>query len=541
MMNYKIQLICILVLISPVFGAGEIEDKADKARLGLAQSYMNLSDFEQAMPIVQALSEKYPDNEDILMNYLLILSARQEYTPAIALCRGYLEHNGENKTIQLWLARCLSWDKQYDESLDLYSKMITDYPEWEILSREKARVLGWHRQYDKAVAEYARLTDKDPNNPAFRYEMSAKRNLYNRFPISAMEYYKHWLDVEPENVEAMYDLAQIYSTQGLWSDAEEIYERILKQYSTHFRARQALEKIRMYSQDMRFETGFTYFEADSTGRVTDSRYWDVYTSIRKPLNENVYVKLRQDNIWRSFKGYKQVYQQQFGVNLEYCQKPYFWGSVNFTGNIYGKEKGVKYLFGEAFNVKPVDEWTLTFSHQRRQNVDNSMVFLNKLYMDDYKTRLLYQPTRRWIAGCDYLYSNYSDNNRKDMYGADVGYYLLFEPDSLKLTYRYENYHFNHNDPDYFSPDSFHSNRLQAEWRHYLNKEELFWGANDTYYTAQYEVIFDVRQQVGHQLRFNFYHDWNDRCSSCFEWSKMIYEHSGIYSEDQCMFYTSLYF
>lgn len=530
-----------MLTVLTAISAGEIENKTDKAKFGLAQSYMNLSDFDNANPLLQELYAKYPEDEDVVMNLLLVYSEKQQYEPAITLCMDFLKNNGDNKTIRLWLARCLSWDKQYDESLEIYSNLIAQYSDWEIPAREKARVLGWSRQYDDAVEEYRHLAERDPNTPVFGYEMAAKQNLYNRFPISAMKHYKQWLSEEPDNPEAMYDLAQIYSTQQQWSNAANMYERILAQYPSHFRAKQALDKVRMYSQDTKVRAGFKMFESDSASRITDTRYWNAFASVTLPLNENTYVNIRQDNIWRNFDNYRQIYQQQFGVELEYKHKPDFWGSVNFAASAYENEKGVEYLFGGELNIKPVDELTVTLSHQRRQIIDNSKVFLDKLYADNFGTRVLYQPTRHWVSGADYFHAAYSDGNKKDAYGADVGYYLSFEPDSLKLSYRHEIYHFSILDPDYFSPASFHSNRLRTEWRHYFNADELFWGTNDTYSTVQYEVIFDDGNQIGHQIRCGFHHDFNDRCSSYLEWSKMIYEHADIYSEDMLMFYTSIYF
>ena len=541
MVNYKIQLIAVAMLITMACSAAEIENKIDKAKYGMAQSYMNLSEFQNAEPLLKQLREKYPDDEEILINYLVILTEKQEYQTAIKNCEDYLETSQQNTKILLWLARCLSWNKQYDKSIDVYSDLITQYPDWQLPVREKARVLGWSRNFSEAIYEYQTLAERLPADSVLNYEMHAKRSLYNQFPAAAINYYNKWLEEEPDNPEAMYDLAQVYSTQEMWSKAEEIYERILEQYSGHFRARQALEKVRMYSHDSKAQAGFLFFESDSSGRLTDSKYWDTFASLTVHLDGNTSMTARQDNVWRSFDDHDQIYQQQFGVELQYKRKPDLWGNFHITSNTYDSQKGVEYLFGGDVNFRPVDEWTLSVSHNRRQIIDNAKVFFDKLYSDDFKARLLFQPTRKWIAGADYLYSDYSDNNHKDMYGADLGYYLSFEPDSIKISYRYEIYHFNRNDLYYFSPESFHSNKLQSEWRHYFNSEELYWGSNDTYTTVQYDLIFDDGQHVGHQLKIKLNHDWNDTSNIGIEWSKTIYEHREIYSQDLLMLVLSMYF
>ncbi|MDD5064106.1 MAG: tetratricopeptide repeat protein [Phycisphaerae bacterium] len=512
-----------------------------RARKLLADIYIWNKKYDRAFDILTELHEKYPQDNSISLQYAMIFVERKDYSGAEELYRGILANDKNNAEAKLWLARLLSWEKEYDSALNIYTELIDANSEWITARREKARVLGWARRYEEAIAEYKKAVEADESIPATKYEMLSKYNLYNQFDKTAIENYKHWLDAEPNNLEASYDLGQVYAKQMQWDNAKKMYQLTLDNDGGHFRAKQALEKVNIYSNMMRLETGFKTFEADSSGRNMDKRYRGIFTSIKKPLNENTSVTIRQDNIWRNFRDYKQVYQQQFSVGVDYSQKPDFWAGANYTGSVYPEEKGLAHTFGGYFNFMPADPLTVGLSHQREQITDNSRTFLDKLYADNYKIRVDYKPTRRLAAGTDYTYSPYSDGNRKNAYGLDVGYYLALEPKSLKISYKYEQYGFKDKDGDYFSPGSFHHNNVALEWRHFLNKEEMFWGANDTYYTLRYEIIFDVHQQTGHKFYFDFHHDWNNKCSSGIEFSKTMYEHSGIYSEDMLMFYTSIYF
>lgn len=539
-MKPKILIICSL-LFALALSAGLIENKVDKAKLGMAQSMMNLSDFNQAEPILQDLYSKYPQDSNIAVNYIVILATKHNYAQAIEICQKTLKSNPENKDTKIWLARLLSWNLQYDQSIKIYDEIIQSSPDCNEARREKARVLGWNRKYEAAVAEYKEASKRNLDNQPIYYETLSKYNLYNHFDIAAEENYKNWLDREPNNSEALFDLGQIYSHQQRWTEAKKMYERVSKTAGGHLMAGQALDKVNLYSRSLKLEAGFEYFEADSAGRQMDKRYWNTFASLRKPLNENIYLKVRQDNIWRSFRDFKQIYQQQFSVGLEYFNKPYFWAALNYAGSIYQDEQGLKHTFGSQINFVPEDAWTISLSHQREQIADNSMTFLEKLYRDNYKVRVDYKPNYRIAAGADYMYSKYSDDNIRNAYGFDLAYYLSLDPKRLKLSYRYEQYGFNREDIDYFSPDSFHTNKVGLEWRQYLNKDEIFWGADDTYYTIAYDIIFDVRQQVGHKLYVDFHHDWSKNCSSHIEWSKTIYNHRDTYSEDRLMFYTTFYF
>jgi len=512
-----------------------------KAMKLLADIYIWNKKYDRAFDILTELHKKYPQDNSISLRYAMIFIERRDFSGAADLCRGILENDKNNKDAKLWLARLLSWQKEYDSALNLYTEMIDANSNYITARREKARVLGWARRYDEAIAEYKKAVEADKSIPATKYEMLSKYNFYNQFDKTAIENYKRWLDVEPNNLEASYDLGQVYARQTQWDNAKKMYQLTLDNDSGHFRAKQALEKVNIYSNMMRLEAGFEYFDADSSGRTMDKRYWNLFASIKKPLNKKTSLTIRQDNIWRSFKDYKQVYQQQFSIGLDYSQKPDCWMGANYAGSVYPEEKGLTDTFGGYLKFMPTDTATVGLSHQREQITDNSQTFFSKLYRDNYKVRVDYKPTRRLELGSDYTYAPYSDGNRKTAYGLDAGYYLTTEPKSLKISYRYEQYGFEREDADYFSPDSFHHNNVALEWRHFLNKEEIFWGANDTYYTLRYEIIFDIHQQIGHKFYFDFHHDWNNKCSSHIEFSKTIYEHSDVYSEDRLMFYTLVYF
>jgi hypothetical protein len=183
----------------------------------------------------------------------------------------------------------------------------------------------------------------------------------------------------------------------------------------------------------------------------------------------------------------------------------------------------------------------TASHIREDVLDNPRTLSANLKVDDYKMRLTVEPNRRISAGADYTYSDYTDNNNKFIYGFDVKSQLIYEPTSLALIYRYEEYGYHYPSLIYFSPGNFHDNTLTAEFRQFLNKGVLFWGANDTYFTLKCAVNFDVHDQVGHLFYADFCRDWNDRFSTHIEWSKEIYDHRDIYGEEKLIAYLKVNF
>jgi len=297
----------------------------------------------------------------------------------------------------------------------------------------------------------------------------------------------------------------------------------------------------IYSRSPSAETGFEHYHAASTSRDDDEDYWDIYTNLRTPINEDIYLSAREDTVLYDPSTAKSFVRQKMGVALEYNKRPTLWARAAYAYSVYtGQPKNSNNFNGEV-NFKPIDLALFTFLYKRLDVEDNPQTMIRNLKRDDYKVRTTIEPNRRIGFGADYMYSHYTDKNDKFTYGLDVKTQILYEPHSLALTYRYEEYGYGEpRENYYFSPGSFHYNTAAVEWRQFLNKE-LFWGNNETYYTLKYAVNFDVHDQVGHLLYADFHRDWNNRFSTHVEWSKKIYEHRDTYGEERLMVYCKLYF
>lgn len=558
------------------YGRAGIDAGSDEKRFkDMGYCYLNIKQYEKAADIFASLAEKYPENVDykialvdvyysmgqvdkvrvnleklieiqpgnekLVYKLAEIYAGSKEYSKALKLCKQFLDEQVYSEDIKLLYARVLSWDRQYDESIKVYDELIESNKNNVLFRREKARVLGWDRRYEEAIEEYQKAIEVENADKVVSDERDAKFGLYNNYDKMAVTHYRRWLEAEPDNLEALYDLGQIYSKQGRWKQSSEMYNKVLGIYPGHYRAADALKKVNIYANKTEFKSGFEFIEANSGGRNVDKRSWDVSASLREALDENYYITAGENNTWYDYSGLKQIYRQRFLVKLEYFNKPDFWASANFAHSIFSGSHGVENTFGGEVNFKPADPWTIHLSHQRQEVLDNAFTFRNKLYRDDYLARVTYDQSRRLRFGADYMRSRYSDGNTRDEYGFDMGYFLLLEPKSLKVKYRYEHYGFDKQNQFYFTPGSFYCHSLGLEWKHFLNKQELYWGSNDTFYTLGYEVKLDSQNEIGHCLKASFEHNWNDSCKSGIEWSKVIYGNSSVYSENRMMIFTLFYF
>jgi len=535
----------------------------------LAGAYMATKEFEKALRAYKELLKEYPDDYEaaigvvdllyetgnkseaeerlrailkarsgdikVMKRLAEVLAGSQKYDEAIRIFEKVLSANPEDRTAQLWLARLLSWQGSYKNALKQYDSIIAGYPDDIEAGREKARVLGWMRKYSKSMEQYALTAGRaaSPQAPV-RLEAAAKGDYYKRFDIRGIRDYEKWIAAEPENLEALFDLGQLYSRQMRWEDAANSYNRILSMSPSHFQAKQAMGKVALYSKSPEAAAGFESYQAASTSRDMDEEYWDVYTSVILPIVKGLYLGFREDTFMHSFSTstFESAVREKMGASLEYNMRPEFWFRAAYSYSTYSRDFKNSNNFNEEANVRLIDGFLVTVSHKKEDVLDNPQTLSANLKRDDYKIRVTAEPNRRISAGADYTYSHYTDTNNKFIYGFDVKGQLIYEPTSLSLTYRYEEYGYHYPSPIYFSPGKFHYNTVTAELRQFLNRGELFWGANDTYYTVKYAVNFDVHDQVGHLLYADFHRDWNNRLSTHIEWSKKIYEHRNTYGEER---------
>ena len=496
---------------------------------------------EEAATKKQALLESAGDDVDLLMKIAEALALRQRYPEAIEVLEVAIEIDPENKEARLYLARFYGWGTEYGKSVEAYDEIIEKYPDWILPRREKGRVLGWSREYKKAIEAYSSIYEDIGPDEFSSLEMRAKEDFYKGYDYQAIREYKEWLEAEPNDQEALFDLGQVYSREMQWSNAKKTYARLLRLLPGHFRARQALDKVEVLASSTRIKTGYEHYEGDSASRDIDERYNRIYSSLRQPINENLYLNLDEDTIFYASRDFSQVIRQKIRAGFEYYMNPMFWLKGGYTYNIYSRGIKDNHNFDGEITFKPYDMITGKISYKRKDITDNGQTILRKLRSDDYGARLEIEPNRRIKAGGDFTFSGYTDNNNRKMYGFDAEGTILYEPKRLKVFYRYEEYMFNSPRDFYFTPSSFHTNRLGVEWRQHLNEDEIFWGINETYFTCRYSVNFDVKDQVGHTLYFDFHKDWTERLSTHVEWVKMIYDHRNTYGEERVNAYVKIDF
>lgn len=503
---------------------------------GLAGALYAAGKFTEAEAAYRGIWTRWPEAAGAGMKLGELLALRQAYGQARQVYEAILAREPDNREARLQLARTLSWAESYREALAQYDRLIAGDSRWVLPRREKARVLGWKRSYRSSVREYERIfQDIGPDSGA-RAELAAKRAFYNRFDMAGARAYRQWLALEPDDLEALYDLGQVYSRQEQWADARRMYRRTLELLPAHFRARQSLEKLELVSTRPLVEAGIETDDAKSGERAVDRHCMLYYAALQVPVTQDVSVRLRHDQATYHFSDLAHVRRRTDTLVLAYTLKPRFWGRAGYSYNAYSDGIENSHTFFAVANIRPHDMAVVRLSHHRRDVIENSRTLRKDLQKDDYLGRLDFTPHRRLALGADYQYSNYTDSNNRRAYGADLSFWLTFEPSSLMFFYRYEQYAFDRSKPDYFSPSCFHYNRVGLEFRQFLNREELFWGINETYVSFRYWLIYEPHGQRGHAFYADFHHDLTGRLAVHVECRRTLYEDQSIYKDQQITAY-----
>ena len=502
-MRIIIVLVFVVFLFSSYVAAEEMPTKDELKRL-LGEAYSATKDYESAIEQYNELLEKDPRNVEARVSLADTLSWNKKYKEAITEYKKALKIEPDNLLIKQKLADVLSWDKKYSASLRLYNEILRqkDDPKMRL---QKARILGWRRDYGGAVKEYRRILEKTPDE-LIELELDAKIAYWNGRVKRAIRLYEELIRRDPENVEAMFDLSQVYSYQAMWEEAGEEYSRILDLYPGHTRAMEAQEKAELISRHMLFNSGYEFFDGESQERQSDIRKSSSFMRLSAPVTPKFGIEGEHYLTYRNFSDFQDVLENRDKVTFSYVNNPSWWIEAFYAIYNYNRHIRNMHNFGGKANVRLFDVGTAEFFYQRERLENNSLVIRERYYQDSFKERITFDINKYLKVGLDYTLSYYSDDNYKNEPGFDVLYYLSLEPMKFSVKYRYLFRDFDKNVNHYFSPRNFTANKITFNWRHFLNKDEIFFGADDLYYDVKYDLTIDsldvISQKVSGELNWD---------------------------------------
>ncbi|MFA6609500.1 MAG: tetratricopeptide repeat protein [Candidatus Omnitrophota bacterium] len=452
--------------------------------------------YPEAIDCLEAVLAKDKENL-VAMEYLAdVLSYSKEFNRSIALYRELLKKK-DTAAVKKKLADVLSWTRRYYGAIALYDEVLSEKEDPRV-RLQKARVLGWAKDYGAALKEYKKIIDYT-HDETVRLEMDSKSAYWNNRVNRAIRTYGSLIEKDPENVEAMFDLGQIFAHNEMWERAIGEFKKIINISPDHFRAKEGLEKVELVSERLLWKSGYKFIEADSQSRDMDVRKHTMFNRFNYPLDRNFLITAEHDITARMFSDFSDVLENEITAKFKYTQNPYGWVEGFYTLTAYNKDISPISTFGGKLNIRLFDIGSSTFSYERERLENSSEVIRGGYYGDIYKERIDVDVTARLKAGADCLYETYSDDNSRVEPGFDILYYFSLDPLRLSAKYRYFYKEFDKKVFVYWSPKGFTTNSVEFNWRHYLNKEDIFYGADDLYYEVGYTLSLDSLNTASHKF------------------------------------------
>lgn len=152
--------------------------------------------------------------------------------------------------IELELARVLSWDKRYDESLAEYQHLLDKYPENVTVLTEMAKIydyMGNHaaaqEHYTKAMKINEEILKANPNDVDAHLSLARIYNATGHL-AEAEEQYKQLIKLQPNNIQLLLDYGQTLAQQGKEDLALQLYQAIFSEMPAHQGV--SLSLVRLY-------------------------------------------------------------------------------------------------------------------------------------------------------------------------------------------------------------------------------------------------------------------------------------------------------
>ncbi len=425
------------------------------------------------------------------------------------------------------LARNYSWARDFERADETYRELIDLDPTDNIIRLEAARSLGWDKRIDASLKAYKAASERLGDAPAqtqwsrrLSLEHDAKQAWWWTRTRKALKTYKELIDQEPADMEARFDLAQVYAANRHWEEAAEQYNEILNIDARHRRARDALYKNGVYHHP-ELTTRFVWSKESGRGELADIETLSLTEWLKQEIARRTDFSVINTQFWHSFEffGGGRIWENLTAFRLDHQFDMNTRGHIMSGWTKVGSSDDPTRWVAEAELAHHLtDCLELTVGATRRpwrknratmeQGIDENRLYV-RLFSDvnpwlDLWTeyghswieggRFKPGPTDRRrdlpdpytppdreapVDGLDRLITKHNEMNEL-IWGATWRFTLF--PRILYTQYRGVAWWFDEEVPTYFSPDNFITHYWRLAWRHYLNNDQ---------YVEQKQLYYEV--------------------------------------------------
>ena len=239
-----------------------------QARVGMAEMLAGLSRSADDPAAARALGwmdealARHATDAPAAVARARLLVAQGRSDQALSALDALVAHNPEMPAALKLRAELLGASARYSESVSAYHRYLAVAPDDLTARRQQARVEGWRGAYEASRDKYARLREQQPGADVIAAESAAKQAYIQRAMGRGGGTLRPVAALDPNDVEAQLERAQLYDRLGRPQDAVEGFRAVSTSATPNDVAHSAAERI-----DCRRQTSVDLF---ATGNSADA-------------------------------------------------------------------------------------------------------------------------------------------------------------------------------------------------------------------------------------------------------------------------------
>jgi hypothetical protein len=355
-----------------------------------------------------------------------------------------------------------------------------------------------------------------------RLERKVKMNMSSR-PMVAKNALEMLVVVEPANLEARFDLAQLHHREGHTRLAAQFYEELIAKVSGHKEAEIALQGANLISrpkfvldinsEDRNGRSGLALMRESS--RIGDLIFpmGDADDYFAVGLGQRTYSRLDNPvaltaNLLR-IRGSKRMGERT--VVRSSIEAPHY----NVSDDAF-KER---LLFDLGVKHRTLNELSVDMTVFADNVAENSVTIANDLHRTGARMGVTKKHSRAVDYGASLMFADYSDGNARFEMNLFAAYEFSPAPQSLRILTKIDTLDFSEKSDDvkpgddfsknaipYFAPSGYSIFSTQVDWRHQFG-EYWFTGSPEMWYGASGRLAVDNNgagyTELGVQAGYDF--------------------------------------
>ncbi len=272
-------------------------ERRDRHMFRLAQSYLSMSRYEKAIPILEDLVRRHPENRSYYQTLLRAYMTISDIAAADSLVQQMLQRNPGDLLLEVDRAMVLYRENRKDEAIAIWNSVLERRPKDPGMYNRVANAMLQNRLLDEAIRVYQLGLERIPHSDYFLQNIASlyqSRLMYAR----AAEYYLKYLERNPSQQQYIFN--RILSFRVMEDDRDAFYQA-LENFARHSSIpnKVYLLMAQLYQRDREFEKAYR-----------------IYRRLEQVKGDGSYLlrfarAARQDSSYQiALKAYREVIQKQ---------------------------------------------------------------------------------------------------------------------------------------------------------------------------------------------------------------------------------------